>query len=400
MQQPQFESLDIPLSKLLAWDGNVRTSSHDEELPELAASIASHGILQNLVVKQATKAKYFVVAGGRRLSALFLLRDNGTIRVNYAVPCRLVSDDADATEISLAENQHKPMHPADEFFAFASLIENGHAAADVAARFGVTERVVLRRLALARVSPQLIALYRENVMPLEYLEAFAITSDHAAQEQVWDQICHHRSDPRYIKQLLSREDVLATDPRARFVTITGYEEAGGIVKRDLFAEGEQGVYLSDVALLNRLCTENLQSYADSLTQDGWKWVHFQLQSDPQFVAKHKRLQGKPIAMDDEQKAAIEVLEESIHSLQKQVDRWADDDDDDYTPEQEAISDELDEQSKRLRSLQQRRCYQYAKKIKTACGVFFCLDPFGAIQFIYGLVRKEDEALILAPDPTS
>ena len=105
-------------------------------------------------------------------------------------------------------------------------------------------------------------------------------------------------------------------------------------------------------------------------------------------------------MDDEQKAAIEVLEESIQSLQTQVDSWPNDVDDDYTPEQEAVSDELDEQSKRLRSLQQRRCYQYARKTKAACGVFFCLDQFGAVQFTYGLVRKEDEALILAPDPTT
>jgi ParB-like chromosome segregation protein Spo0J len=42
----------IPLNKLTAWDGNVRkTAGDDKLLAELAASIHSHGLINNLVVR-------------------------------------------------------------------------------------------------------------------------------------------------------------------------------------------------------------------------------------------------------------------------------------------------------------------------------------------------------------
>ena len=42
----------IPLNKLFAWDGNVRKTESDKAIDELAASIASHGLLQSLVVRK------------------------------------------------------------------------------------------------------------------------------------------------------------------------------------------------------------------------------------------------------------------------------------------------------------------------------------------------------------
>ena len=48
---------------------------------------------------------------------------------------------------------HAPMHPADEFEDFKELVEKGIPVADVAARFGVTETVVQKRLRLAGSVP-------------------------------------------------------------------------------------------------------------------------------------------------------------------------------------------------------------------------------------------------------
>src|SRR5271167_1294859 len=70
MTTNQFQSLEIPLSKLLAWNGNVRTTRADEGIAELAASIASVGLLQSLVVKKEPRGTYAVIAGKRRLLAL------------------------------------------------------------------------------------------------------------------------------------------------------------------------------------------------------------------------------------------------------------------------------------------------------------------------------------------
>ena len=77
----------IPLNKLVASKDNVRkTAGADSALHELASSIAAHGLLQSLVVRKSNKGKFAVVAGGRRLSALRLLADDGKIEADFAVP--------------------------------------------------------------------------------------------------------------------------------------------------------------------------------------------------------------------------------------------------------------------------------------------------------------------------
>ena len=46
------------------------------------------------------------------------------------------------------------MHPADQFEAFKALIDAGHGPEDVAARFGVTVKVVQQRMKLATRQPE------------------------------------------------------------------------------------------------------------------------------------------------------------------------------------------------------------------------------------------------------
>lgn len=89
-----------------------------------------------------------------------LLAGAGKIDPDFGVPCQVLASEVDPAEISLAENTlREAMHPADEFDAFRALVDSGTSEADVAARFGVTETVVNKRLKLARVSPMLIAAF-------------------------------------------------------------------------------------------------------------------------------------------------------------------------------------------------------------------------------------------------
>ena len=107
----------IPLNKLVPADDNVRKTGKGDGIDELAASIAAHGLLQSLVVRKAKRGRYAVVAGDRRLSALKSLAESGAVASAYEVPCRLLTDEEDATEIGLAENVVRmPMHPADQFW--------------------------------------------------------------------------------------------------------------------------------------------------------------------------------------------------------------------------------------------------------------------------------------------
>lgn len=57
---------------------------------------------------------YQVIAGGRRLAALKLLAKRKEVAANVPVPCHVITEDANANELSLAENAlQEPMHPAD-----------------------------------------------------------------------------------------------------------------------------------------------------------------------------------------------------------------------------------------------------------------------------------------------
>ncbi|WP_134549273.1 ParB/RepB/Spo0J family partition protein, partial [Pseudomonas aeruginosa] len=184
MADPSKNLILVPLSQLLPRRSKRNARKMPRlSIPELAASIARIGLLQNLIViLSADGEAYEVVAGDRRLTALKLLAKKKRIPADYEVPCLLVPD-ASARTVSLAENlMREQMHPADQFAACAALVKEGRPIEDIAADFGVSPLVVQRRLKLANVSPRLMADYRAGGVTLEQLMALTITDDHAAQE--------------------------------------------------------------------------------------------------------------------------------------------------------------------------------------------------------------------------
>ncbi|MDG2570781.1 ParB N-terminal domain-containing protein, partial [Vibrio parahaemolyticus] len=152
----------IPLTKLVASKQNVRRTNVTASLDELCASIAAHGLLQSLSVMPvvdgdgADTGKFHVIGGGRRLAALKRLAKEKKIAKSFEVPCVIAQGEAE--ELSLVENiVRERLHPADEYEAFKKLQdEQGLSVDDIAARFGVTPRVVQQRLRLGAVSPRLM----------------------------------------------------------------------------------------------------------------------------------------------------------------------------------------------------------------------------------------------------
>jgi len=86
------DTLSIALDKLTAWKSNVRKTNAKDGIAELAASIASHGLLQSLVVRKAGNGKYQVLAGRRRFLALQSLVKAGTLRKDQPIACTLADD--------------------------------------------------------------------------------------------------------------------------------------------------------------------------------------------------------------------------------------------------------------------------------------------------------------------
>src|ERR1039458_6018460 len=337
------DTTSIPLNKLTAWDGNVRkTAGADTALAELAASIAAHGLLQSLVVRNGKKGKFAVVAGGRRLQALQQLAESGKISADYAVPCQVVADDADATEISLAENAvRENMHPADEFEAFRDLSDKGMPAADVAARFGVTEAVVTKRLKLARVSPAILTAYRDGKLDLEQVMAFAITDDHKAQEKLLKVLRNMDDDPRSIRRALTDGEIPASHKVVKFVTLKAYEKAGGQVRRDLFAQDDEGVFILDQELLQTLALAKLEKAADGLRKEGWKWVEIRLEQDHSEWSNCTRMHPEAGPLAPTLAKELAALEQEHDTLEAAWDA-NDDPDAEYPERLRELSDRIDE----------------------------------------------------------
>ena len=115
----------IPVASLVLSPRNRRRTG-GQSIEALAASIEASGVIQNLAVIPANgSGKYEVVAGGRRWRALRHLIKAKALPKDHAVLCKIVAPE-DAEDVSLAENtMREPMHPADEFEAFAKLAAAG-----------------------------------------------------------------------------------------------------------------------------------------------------------------------------------------------------------------------------------------------------------------------------------
>jgi ParB family chromosome partitioning protein len=267
---------NIPLDKLAAFPGNVRKTRDKAFIDEMAASIKAHGLQQNLVVKKYGKG-FLVVDGVQRLKALQQLANSGDIEGAYLVPCTVRDGDGDGTEISLAENvMRQDMHPADQFTAFKVPAVKGMTAADIGARFGKPESHVLKLLKLARVASKILTAYRKGELNLEQVMAFTMTDDRKAQADAFERM-HDRS-ARQMRRALTEDDIPVRDKRVHLVTLKVCEQRGGTMKRDHFSDGEDGVFLTDPALLETLLAERLGKKAQPVRDEGWKWVEI----DPDF----------------------------------------------------------------------------------------------------------------------
>ncbi|HEY1759426.1 MAG TPA: ParB/RepB/Spo0J family partition protein [Bryobacteraceae bacterium] len=369
----------IPLNKLIPWEGNVRKTGANEGIEELKASIAAHGVLQSLVVRKASRGKYAIVAGQRRYRALTSLAKGGSIESDVPVPCHILAASADPTEISLTENAVRvQMHPADQFEAFRNLIDAGSPPADIAARFGITEAVVKQRLRLARVSPTILAAYREGTLTLEQVQAFSVSDDHAAQERVHGDLPDWDDEPETIRSALTEGEITATDKRVRFVTLEAYEAAGGAIRRDLFAEDEDGIFVLDAQLLNRLAMDKLRLEAEAIRAEGWKWVEAALEFGYEVRGEFRRLHAERLPLSDEAAAERKALSDEYDSLFDNMDE----EDDETSERRNEIEARIEELEDRPRA--------FTPDIIAIAGVVVTIGHDGQLEVVRGLVKSEDE----------
>lgn len=371
----------IVLNKLDADPKNVRKTYAPDSVESLAASIGSVGILQNLVVRPGKKGRFFVSAGGRRLAALKLLQERGAIPADHPVNCQMRDEDS-AVEVSLAENvMREAMHPLDEFEAFKALSDQGKSPDQIASRFGVTENLVKRRLALAKTAPELRELFRSGEIELSQLAAFTVVDDHARQLEVWNSLGQWSRHSATIRRMLLAEQNTTDTPRFAVVGEAAYLEAGGILRKDLFDESGSGV-IESPDILEALFNKEVDAAKAKLLAEGWAWVEF-FETLPDWYYGSVRVYPTETELSPEDQAALDGLEAELENLDFETATLD-------PQEREQRHAALHEQIEQL----DRKTRVYSEADYLAAGAFLTISNFGKFRVERGMMSrgpKDDSA---------
>lgn len=386
------QSRDIPFDKLVLSQSNVRRVKNGVTIEDLANDIERRGLLTGLNVRPQLDEHgdetglFEIPAGGRRYLAIASLVKRKRADKTVPVPCvvKAADDGVLAEEDSLAENTFRePLHPLDEFRAMQRLSDKGEGDEAIAAHFRVTPAIVRQRLKLASVSPKLHEIYATSDMTLDQLMAFTVSDDHQRQEDLWDQLAHSSNKtPWFIKSKLLEDKVEVTDKRVLFIGLDAYIAAGGAAPiRDLF-EPDDGGWLSDPALLDRLVDEKLRAESETILAEGWKWVEALVDLPYGYDEDCRAIDATQEPPTEEQEARISALRAEADALEAEWDGRGD-----IPAEVEARVNAIDVELGVL--TQGRRVYDPADIVIS--GVFIGLEDDGALYIDRGYVRAEDEA---------
>jgi ParB family chromosome partitioning protein len=371
-QTPDITIEHVPLTDCVLSDLNPRQEVAEDGIAQLAENIRSMGLIHNLAGLRQADGTVAIVAGGRRLRALQMLGDDPRFR---SVPVQIAPDEATARQWAASENHlREPLHPADEIANFRALSESGATVPEIALAFGVGERQVYRRLALAGLPQPVLDALRADDITLAMAACFTLANDETRALEVLAQVRGQAVSERQIKTLLQPEAVASTDRRARFVGKDAYVAAGGSITTDLFAEAD---YWTDTDLLDRLFLERLTKEAETVgAVDGWLWSD--IETAPylgwyEIEARNcARLYAEPGTLTDGEAEQLEALSTMAET--------------DHLSEADARS--LDE-------LEAKAEGAYSDLQKAHAGFIAYVDHDGALRICAGLVRPEDRKEALA-----
>jgi ParB family chromosome partitioning protein len=262
---------------------------------------------------------------------------------------------------------------------------------EIAAVFFVSVQVVKQRLKLASVSLRLLDVYADDGMTLDQLMAFTVSSDHERQEQVWEALQRsHTKEPYNIRRLLTEGAVRASDKRAQFVGIEAYETTGGAIMRDLFQQDDGG-WLQDPGLLDRLVGEKLAHQTSVIRAEGWKWIEVAIDFPYGHTYGLRHISGEPVAMSDEDAATADALRAEYEKLEQAHS------DSDELPEE--VDQRLGEIETALAAFEERPVRYDPEEVARA-GAFISIDGSGALRVERGYVRPEDEPAASEPEPVA
>ncbi|MBQ7817352.1 MAG: ParB/RepB/Spo0J family partition protein [Oscillospiraceae bacterium] len=157
----------LPIYKIEPNPGQPRQDFDELELEALAESIAQHGIIQPLTVRELDSGYYQIIAGERRWRAARLAN-------LQEIPAVVMeADDKKVMELALIENlQRQDLNPVEEALGYQSLMTDyGLTQEETAARVGKSRPAVANALRLLNLSDELLLKVRSGELTAGHARA-------------------------------------------------------------------------------------------------------------------------------------------------------------------------------------------------------------------------------------
>jgi ParB family chromosome partitioning protein len=158
--------------------------------------------------------------------------------------------------------------------------------------------------------------------------------------------------------------------------------------RDLFQEDDGG-WVEDVPLVERLVTDKLKAEAESIAGEGWKWIEVAVDFPYGHTHGLRPLAGTPVDLTDEEHAARDALRNEMERLEAEY------------VEADELPDEVDERLGEIETAleaYEERPMRYEPAEIARAGAFVSIAHDGRLAVDRGYVRPEDEAPETEDDP--
>ena len=174
----------LPIYKVEPNPDQPRQDFDEEALQNLSESIALHGVIQPLTVRETPGGYYQIIAGERRWRAARMA--NLT-----EIPAVIIdADDKKATELALIENlQRENLNPVEEAQGYQSLIEGfGLTQEEAAQQVGKSRPAVTNALRLLSLSPEVLVKLRAGELTAGHARAILSLKDEKKQAEAAQKI--------------------------------------------------------------------------------------------------------------------------------------------------------------------------------------------------------------------
>ena len=175
----------LPIYRVEPNPDQPRQDFDSEELQALSDSIAVHGILQPLTVRETNTGYYQIIAGERRWRAARMANLS-------EVPAIVIeADDKKATELALIENlQRQDLNPVEEALGYQSLIDDyGLTQEEAAERVGKSRPAVTNALRLLGLCPEVLERLRKGELTAGHARAILSIKNEKKQLEAAQKIC-------------------------------------------------------------------------------------------------------------------------------------------------------------------------------------------------------------------